>query len=90
MFSSVSFADPVEDYDTSNLNSGFNSEEDYSFYKMSSAASMFYNAAISPGQSLKWGDWENANAGIGAGFMGVSDANKTKGCIAGMIQAVIL
>ena len=88
MFSSVSFADPVEDYDTSNLSSGFNSEEDYSFYKMSSAASMFYNAAISPGQSLKWGDWENANAGIGAGFMGFSDANKTKGVIAGMIQAL--
>lgn len=88
MFSSVSFADPVEDYDTSNLSSGFNSEEDYSFYKMSSAASMFYNAAISPGQSLKWGDWENANAGIGAGFMGFSDANKTKGFIAGIVQAL--
>ena len=88
MFSSVSFADPVEDYDTSNLSSGFNSEEDYSFYKMSSAASMFYNAAISPGQNLKWGDWENVNAGIGAGFMGFSDANKTKGVIAGIVQAL--
>ena len=88
MFSSVSFADPVEDYDTGNLSSGFNSEEDYSFYKMSSAASMFYNAAISPGQSLKWGDWENANAGIGAGFMGFFDTDKTKGFIAGMIQAL--
>lgn len=88
MFSSVSFADPVEDYDTGNLSSGFNSEEDYSFYKMSSAASMFYNAATSPGQSLKWGDWENANAGIGAGFMGFSDANKTKGFIAGIVQAL--
>lgn len=88
IFSSVNFADHVEDYDTGNLSSGFNSEEDYSFYKMSSAASMFYNAAISPGQSLKWGDWENANAGIGAGFMGFSDANKTKGFMAGIVQAL--
>ena len=53
---------------------------------MSSAASMFYGAAASPGQSLKWGDWENANGGLGAGFMGFSDANKTKGVV-GMWQS---
>lgn len=88
MFSSASFADPVEDYDTSSTSRDFTGEEDYSFYKMASAASMFYNAAASPGQSLKWGDWENVNAGIGAGFMGFSDANKTKGVIAGVVQAL--
>ena len=47
---------------------------------------MFYGAAASPGQSLKWGDWENANGGLGAGFMGFSDANKTKGVV-GMWQS---
>lgn len=88
MFSSASLADPVEDYDTSSTSRDFTGEEDYSFYKMASAASMFYNAAASPGQSLKWGDWENVNAGIGAGFMGFSDANKTKGVIAGIVQAL--
>lgn len=88
MFSSVSFAVPPEDVETDHLSSGSSSEEDYSFYKMSSAASMFYNAAISPGQSLKWGDWEDANAGMGAGFMGFSDANKTKGIVAGIVQAL--
>ena len=88
MFSSVSFADPVEDYDTSSTSRDFTGEEDYSFYKMASAASMFYNASASPGQSLKWGDWENVNAGIGAGFMGFSDANKTKGVIVGIVQAL--
>lgn len=86
MFSSVSFAVPPEDVETDHLSSGSSSEEDYSFYKMSSAASMFYGAAASPGQSLKWGDWENANGGLGAGFMGFSDANKTKGVV-GMWQS---
>lgn len=88
MFSSVSFAVPPEDVETDHLSSSSGSEEDYSFYKMSSAASMFYNAAASPGQSLKWGDWEKANAGVGAGFMGFSDANKTKGVL-GIFQSLI-
>lgn len=56
--------------------------DDYSFYKMSSAASMFVNGAMSPDGQYNLSDWQGVNnGGISGALLGFSDANKTKGVV---------
>ena len=64
---------------TTNLEGG---ADDYSFYKMSSAASMFVNGAMSPDGQYNLSDWQGVNnGGISGALLGFSDANKTKGVV---------
>lgn len=56
--------------------------DDYSFYKMSSAASMFVNGAMSPDGQYSLSEWQGVNnGGISGALLGFSDANKTKGVV---------
>lgn len=56
--------------------------DDYSFYKMSSAASMFVNGAMSPDGQYSLSGWQGVNnGGISGALLGFSDANKTKGVV---------
>ena len=64
---------------TTNLEGG---ADDYSFYKMSSAASMFVNGAMSPDGQYSLSEWQGVNnGGISGALLGFSDANKTKGVV---------
>lgn len=57
-------------------------EKDYSFYKISSAASSFFNKAMLPDDNTDLGAFNGAtNGGATGALLGFSDANKTKGLV---------
>lgn len=72
-------------------------DEDYSFYKIASAASSFFSDMLAPGSDTEGKDGSafadmfdaNGNGGVDGALLGYRDGEKTKGGITGWLDSAI-